>query len=192
MGLKIKNKMNSLNPNIQHYRMFIQQTKRFLVYLPNYFLFLSWRCGSLSGGGNDEHALNLASGWEINIFDDFYSCSCSSCHYQFSPGGVGFWINYPGLLCSDNRPDIAAFSRGGNESFRSFTVPREGPYYIDWKCPLVLSQLRICYRGCSQMTSAFFGVSDTPWCLCQPIISFWHAPWCFKLTTSAQTQNDHF
>ena len=39
-------------------------------------------------------------------------------------------------------------------------------------------------RGCSQMTSAFFGVSDTPWCLCQPIISFWPAPWCFKLTTS--------
>ena len=34
------------------------------------------------------------------------------------------------------------------------------------------------------MTSAFFGVSDTPWCLCQPIISFWPAPWCFKLTTS--------
>ena len=34
------------------------------------------------------------------------------------------------------------------------------------------------------MTSAFFGVSDTPWCLCQPIISFWHAPWCFKSTTS--------
>ena len=29
-----------------------------------------------------------------------------------------------------------------------------------------------------------FGVSDTPWCLCQPIISFWPAPWCFKLTTS--------
>ena len=39
-------------------------------------------------------------------------------------------------------------------------------------------------RVCSQMTSAFLGVSDTPWCLCQPIISFWHAPWCFKLTTS--------
>ena len=38
--------------------------------------------------------------------------------------------------------------------------------------------------GCSQMTSAFFGVSDTPWCLCQPIISFWPAPWCFKLMTS--------
>ena len=34
------------------------------------------------------------------------------------------------------------------------------------------------------MTSAFIGFSDTPWCLCQPIISFWHAPWCFKLTTS--------
>ena len=34
------------------------------------------------------------------------------------------------------------------------------------------------------MTSAFFGVSDIPWCLCQPIISFWPAPWCFKLTTS--------
>ena len=59
--------MDSLNPNIEHYRVFIQQTKRFLVYLPNYFLFLSWRCR----GGNDEHALNLASGWEINIFDDF-------------------------------------------------------------------------------------------------------------------------
>ena len=71
--------MDSLNPNSEHYRVFIQQTKRFLVYLPNYFLFLSWRCR----GGNDEHALNLASGWEINIFDDFYSCS--SCHYQFSP-----------------------------------------------------------------------------------------------------------
>ena len=27
-------------------------------------------------------------------------------------------------------------------------------------------------RGSSQMTSAFFGVSDTPWCLCQHIISF--------------------
>ena len=40
------------------------------------------------------------------------------------------------------------------------------------------------FRGCSQMTSALFGVSDTPWCLCQPIISFWPAPWCFKLTTS--------
>ena len=38
--------------------------------------------------------------------------------------------------------------------------------------------------GCSQMMSAFFGVSDTPWCLCQPIISFWPAPWCLKLTTS--------
>ena len=25
----------------------------------------------------------------------------------------------------------------------------------------------VCVRGCSQMTSAFFGVSDTPWCLCQ-------------------------
>ena len=34
------------------------------------------------------------------------------------------------------------------------------------------------------MTSAFFGVSDTPWCSCQPIISFWHAPWCLKLTMS--------
>ena len=32
------------------------------------------------------------------------------------------------------------------------------------------------------MTSAFFGASDTPWCLCQPIISFWSAPWGFKLT----------
>ena len=42
-------------------------------------------------------------------------------------------------------------------------------------------------RGCSQMTSAFFGVSDTPWCLCQPIISFWPAPCCFKLTTSFVT-----
>ena len=39
-------------------------------------------------------------------------------------------------------------------------------------------------RGCSQMTSAFFEDLDTPWCLCQPIISFWHAPWCFKLMTS--------
>ena len=39
-------------------------------------------------------------------------------------------------------------------------------------------------RDCLQMTSAFFGVSDTPWCLCQPIISFCAAPWCFKLTTS--------
>ena len=38
------------------------------------------------------------------------------------------------------------------------------------------------------MTSAFFGVSDTPWCLCQPIISFWPAPWCFKLTMSALNQ----
>ena len=44
------------------------------------------------------------------------------------------------------------------------------------------------FRGCSQMTSALFGVSDTPWCLCQPIISFWPAPWCFKLTTSALNQ----
>ena len=34
------------------------------------------------------------------------------------------------------------------------------------------------------MTLAFLGASDTPWCLCQPIISFWHAPWCFKLMTS--------
>ena len=34
------------------------------------------------------------------------------------------------------------------------------------------------------MTSAFFGVSDTPWCLSQPIISFWSAPRCLKLTTS--------
>ena len=40
------------------------------------------------------------------------------------------------------------------------------------------------FRGCSQMTSAILGVSDTPWCLCQPIISFWHAPWCFKLLMS--------
>ena len=39
-------------------------------------------------------------------------------------------------------------------------------------------------EGCSQMTSAVFGVSGTPWCLCQPIISFWHYPLCFKLTTS--------
>ena len=45
-------------------------------------------------------------------------------------------------------------------------------------------------RGCSQMTSAFFGVSDTPWCLCQPIISFWHAPWCFKLMTSFVNSNE--
>ena len=43
---------------------------------------------------------------------------------------------------------------------------------------------RTLVRGCSQMTSAFFGVSDTPWCLCQPIISFWHDPWCFKLPKS--------
>ena len=43
-------------------------------------------------------------------------------------------------------------------------------------------------RGCSQMTSAFFGVSDTPWCLCQLIISFWPAPRCFKLTMSALSQ----
>ena len=34
------------------------------------------------------------------------------------------------------------------------------------------------------MTSAFFGVSDTPWCLCQPIISFWHTPWGLKWTRS--------
>ena len=40
------------------------------------------------------------------------------------------------------------------------------------------------------MTSAFFGVSDTPWCLCQPIISFWHAPWCFKLMTSFVNSNE--
>ena len=46
--------------------------------------------------------------------------------------------------------------------------------------------------GCSQMTSAFFGVSDTPWCLCQPIISFWPAPWCFKLTMSALNQKRSF
>ena len=40
-------------------------------------------------------------------------------------------------------------------------------------------------RGCSQMTSAFFGVSYTPWCLCQPIIIFWPTPFCFKLMTSS-------
>ena len=34
------------------------------------------------------------------------------------------------------------------------------------------------------MTSAFFWVSDTPWCLCQPIISFWHTPWGLKWTRS--------
>ena len=45
-------------------------------------------------------------------------------------------------------------------------------------------------RGCSQMTSAFFGVSDTPWCLCQPIISFWPTPWCFKLMTT-KSLDDH-
>ena len=50
------------------------------------------------------------------------------------------------------------------------------------------SSLNLDARGCSQMTSAFFGVSDPPWCLCQPIISFWPAPWCFKLTTSALNQ----
>ena len=48
-------------------------------------------------------------------------------------------------------------------------------------------------RVCSQMTSAFLGVSDTPWCLCQPIISFWHAPWCFKLISKQPwTKNNHF
>ena len=50
-------------------------------------------------------------------------------------------------------------------------------------CPRTQS-VQLYIRGCSQMTSAFFGVSDTPWCLCQPIISFWPAPWCFKLTMS--------
>ena len=49
---------------------------------------------------------------------------------------------------------------------------------------LARSACNFILRGRSQMTSAFFGVSDTPWCLCQPIISFWHAPWCFKLMTS--------
>ena len=39
------------------------------------------------------------------------------------------------------------------------------------------SDLGLWVRGCSQMTSAIFGVSDTPWCLCQPIISFWPAPY---------------
>ena len=42
----------------------------------------------------------------------------------------------------------------------------------------------VCLRGHSQMTSALFGVSDTPWWLCQPIISFWPPRWCFKLMTS--------
>ena len=45
-------------------------------------------------------------------------------------------------------------------------------------------------RGCSQMTSAFFGVSDTLWCLCQPIIRFWHAPWCSKLTKTFVNTTD--
>ena len=30
------------------------------------------------------------------------------------------------------------------------------------------------------MTSAFLGVSDTSWWLCQPIISFWPAPWSWN------------
>ena len=43
--------------------------------------------------------------------------------------------------------------------------------------------LHIYLRGCSQMTSAIFGVSDTRWCLCQPIISLWPTPWCFCTCT---------
>ena len=34
------------------------------------------------------------------------------------------------------------------------------------------------------MTLALFGVSDTPWWLCQPVVIFWPTPWCFKLMTS--------
>ena len=51
--------------------------------------------------------------------------------------------------------------------------------------PPVLILVAYNIRGCSQMTSAFLGVSDTPWCLCQPFISFCAAPWCFKLMTSS-------
>ena len=47
-------------------------------------------------------------------------------------------------------------------------------------------------RGCSQMTSEYLGVSDTSWCLCQPIISFWPAPWCFKLMMSVAPSESHW
>ena len=50
----------------------------------------------------------------------------------------------------------------------------------------LLGRLFFSIRGCSQKTSAFFRVSYTPWCLCQPIISFWPASWCFKLITSVE------
>ena len=43
--------------------------------------------------------------------------------------------------------------------------------HLHWRV-LVVVACTSDIRGCSQMTSTFFGVSDTPWCLCQPIIRF--------------------
>ena len=92
----------------------------------------------------------------------FYHTNCSwwlpvnpKCKWWFWAIGWGFW------------PKIVVF--GHCRPFGLKMTPELPPKRV---------------RGCSQMTSAFFGVSDTPWCLCQPIISFWHAPWCFKLMTS--------
>ena len=49
------------------------------------------------------------------------------------------------------------------------------------KCLLALSSsllhhLSLASKGLFTNDVGFLGVSDTPWCLCQPIISFWHAP----------------
>ena len=47
---------------------------------------------------------------------------------------------------------------------------------------ICLSHLKInCpLRSCLQMTSAFFGISYTPWWLCQPVVIFWPTSLCFK------------
>ena len=69
---------------------------------------------------------------------------------------------------------------------KAVAAKRTGEEYLERAVNLNLVMELV--RGCSQMTSAFFGVSDTLWCLCQHIISFWHAPWCFKFTMSALNQ----
>ena len=74
------------------------------------------------------------------------------------------------------RPMLA---RPNTHLHHSYTHSPRHPYLCLYSVILCVS-----VWGHSQMTSALFGVSDTPWCLCQPIISFWHAPWCLKLMTS--------
>ena len=74
------------------------------------------------------------------------------------------------LTCQNLSPIAHHISPGRASKDGKFTEA----LYMEYALMQQPSHLHI--RGCSQMTSAFLGVSDTPWCLCQPIISFWHAP----------------